>query len=270
MIRSAHGITQLRVCVLGSNSKGNATFLRIGDERYLIDAGISTKRIKKTLSEIGEDISNLDGVIITHEHIDHISGIKSLSQIYQVKFWLSFETYKKIKKKVGNFDAEFIEVGEEFKLGKNLLIMPYEIPHDAIDPVAYLIKSVNGVPIIGYLMDCGDLNSYLIDGFRKVKILIIESNHSFDLLLQSDYPTFLKQRILGTKGHLSNWDVGRFVIETNPGIAVLAHISENNNHPGTALAEIEEVFARYMGKQSLPFIVVVNKKRRSTLIIAEV
>jgi phosphoribosyl 1,2-cyclic phosphodiesterase len=258
------------MCVLASDSKGNATFLRVGDERYLIDAGISAKRIKKALSEIGEDISELDGVIITHEHIDHISGIKALTQMYQLKFWLSFETYKKIQKKVGNIDAEFIEVGEEFKLGKNLLIMPYEIPHDAIDPVAFLVKSSHGDPIIGYLMDCGRLNPYLIDGFRKVKILIIESNHSFDLLLQSDYPTCLKQRILGSKGHLSNWDVGRFIIETHPSIVVLSHLSENNNHPGTALSEIEEIFACYMEESSLPFIVVVNKKSRSTLIISDI
>jgi len=258
------------LCVLASDSKGNSTFLRIGEERYLIDVGISVSKIKKTLSEIGEEISELNGVLITHEHIDHISGIKSLSKKHNLRFWLPFDTYQKIKKKTGNIDAEFIEIGEEFELGKNLIVVPYEIPHDAIYPVAYLIKSTKGEPIVGHLMDCGELNSYLMDGFRNVKILIIESNHSFDLLLKSDYPLFLKQRILSSKGHLSNWDAARFICETRPSIVILSHISEKNNNIETALAEIEDICSYHLDGLSFPFFVVVNGKKRSVPIISDI
>ncbi len=251
---------------MASNSKGNATFLRIGEERYLIDAGISAKRIKKTLSDIDERLEDINGVIITHEHVDHTSGIKTLSQGYKLRFWLPYETYSKISKKIGNFDAEFIEIGEEFQIGKELVIIPYEIPHDAVDPVAFLIKTSMGDPIVGYLLDCGNLNTFLIDGFRNVQILVIESNYSFDLLLQSEYPQFLKHRILGSKGHLSNWDVAQFIIETKPKVVVLSHLSENNNNPETAVAEIEEILLRNVSKTPMPFIVVVPPKNRSAII----
>ena len=106
----------------------------------------------------------------------------------------------------------------------------------------------------------------MIDGFRNVQILIIESNHSFDLLLQSDYPSFLKERILGSKGHLSNWDVAKFIIDTNPKIVVLSHISENNNNPEIALAEIEEFLAYNMEDSVFPFIVIVQNNNRSVII----
>ncbi|MHA1967051.1 MAG: MBL fold metallo-hydrolase [Candidatus Hodarchaeales archaeon] len=256
----------LKVCVLASNSKGNATFLRIDEERYLIDAGISAKRIERMLLDIDEKLEEINGVIITHEHVDHTSGIKTLSQTYQLKFWLPYETYNKISKKTGNFDAEFIEIGEDFQIGKKMIIIPYEIPHDAVDPIAFLVKTTKGDPVVGYILDCGSLNSFLIDGFRKVQILIIESNYSFDLLLQSDYPQFLKHRILSSKGHLSNWDVAQFIIKTKPKIVVLSHLSENNNNPETALAEIQDILLRSIDDFVLPFIVIVPPKGRSAII----
>jgi phosphoribosyl 1,2-cyclic phosphodiesterase len=250
--------------VLASTSKGNATFIRIYNDTFLIDAGISARRINKTLGEIGEKITDLQGVILTHEHHDHISGVKTLSRRFNLKFWLTFNTYQKINKKIGNLDADFIEIGEEFQLGDEVIITPYEIPHDAADPVAYLIKS-NGLPIVGYLTDCGRVNPFLIDGFRNVKVLIIEANHSFDLILQSSYPNSLKRRILSSKGHLSNWSAAEFITATKPQIAVLSHLSEENNTPEVALAEIEPL-VNHNNEKSKTFLVIVPYKGRSVII----
>lgn len=255
----------LKVCVLASSSKGNATFVRVGSDRFLIDAGISARRIKKTLREIGEKVSHLNAVILTHEHNDHITGIKTLSTKYGLRFFSTFDTYQRIRKKVGSFDADFIEVGEDFQLGDEAIITPYEIQHDSADPVAFLIKSRNDIPLVGYLNDCGRTTPFLMDGFRNVKVLIIEANHSFDLLLRSSYPNFLKQRILSSKGHLSNWSAAEFINATAPQIAILSHRSEENNTPGVSLAEIESQLS-YNNEKLKPFLVIVPHKERSTII----
>lgn len=255
----------LKVCVLASSSKGNATFVRVGHVRFLIDAGISARRINKTLREIGEKISEINGIILTHEHQDHITGVKTLSRKYGLKFFSTFDTFQRIRKKVGNFDADFFEVGEDFQLGKDVIITPYEIQHDSADPVAFLIKSQDDNPLVGYLNDCGRTTPYLIDGFRHVKVLIIEANHSFDLLLNSSYPNFLKRRILSPKGHLSNWSAAEFINATVPQIAVLSHRSEENNTPEVSLAEIEPLLNNF-NEVAKPFLVVVPSKERSAII----
>ncbi|UCE14656.1 MAG: MBL fold metallo-hydrolase [Candidatus Heimdallarchaeota archaeon] len=256
----------LKVCVLASTSKGNSTYVRVGKESFLIDAGLSARKISKALREIGENVNDLRGIILTHEHHDHITGIRTLSREYHKKCWLTFDTYQKIRSKVGNIDAEFIAVGEEFHIGEEgVEIMPYEISHDASDPVAFLVKSPNGVPLVGYLNDCGRINPFLLDGFRKVKILQVESNYSFDLLLKSSYPFFLKERLLGKKGHFSNWEAAEFIASTEPQVAILSHISENCNTHEVALAEVESILAHYTGL-SLPFLVMVPYNGRSVII----
>ncbi|MFX0170700.1 MAG: MBL fold metallo-hydrolase [Candidatus Hodarchaeota archaeon] len=254
-----------KLCVLESSSKGNATFIRIDETRFLIDAGISAHKIERSLKEIGENITDLTNVIITHEHNDHIKGIKTLSKRYQCKFWMTFEVYQKIRKKTGAIDADFIDIGESIHFNE-IEIVPYEINHDAINPVAFLI-SRDRIPLIGYLNDCGFPSPFVLDGFRNVKILIVEANHSFDLLLRSSYPESLKYRILGSKGHLSNWHTGEFISITTPQIVILSHISEQNNDPSTALAEIESIL-EYKKNFNPPFFVIVPPNERCTLIQA--
>ena len=250
-----------KICVLASTSKGNSTFIRINKTTFLIDAGISARTITKRLREIGEDAKDLAGLIITHEHNDHIKGVKALAKNYQVKCYLSEETFVKIKNKFKNIDVELIEIGKAFNFGSsNLKILPYESSHDSVDPLVFRI-SYNRIPLIGYITDCGYLNTYLIDGFRGVKILFIESNHSFDHLLQSNYPEYLKIRILGQQGHLSNWAAGEFIYETKPQIAILGHISEENNSPEEAIAEIETVLAVKENFSNIFFVICPSGSR---------
>jgi phosphoribosyl 1,2-cyclic phosphodiesterase len=212
------------------------------------------------LIDIGEKIENLSAILISHEHSDHIKGVKSLSRNFHHKFWISYETYQKIVRKTGSIDAEFFDIGESFKIGE-IEIMPYEVSHDAVDPTASLI-SYKRKPILGYLCDCGYPSPFLIDGFRGVEILIVEANHSMDVLLQSDYPEYLKYRILGSKGHLSNWHTAEFIAEVKPHVVFLAHISENNNDPNTALSEIDFILSHKKGFK-YPFFILVPLKGRS-------
>ena len=253
----------LKVCVFAGSSKGNAIFIRMNDDRILIDAGISNKKLEKALKEIQEpDPSFLTGVLVTHEHLDHSKGLKTLAKKYQVKCWLTYETYERIRTKSGPIDTEFIEIAVPFIIG-NTSIIPYEIQHDAVDPTAYVLT--NGTIRIGILLDCGKTSTYLFDNFQNLDILIIEANHSFNKLINSSYPDYLKQRILSEKGHLSNWQAAEFISIVNPKLAVVTHISEENNAPEIALSEIEEIIAT-KGIEERPFLVIVNPKMRSALI----
>ncbi|MHA1977897.1 MAG: MBL fold metallo-hydrolase [Candidatus Hodarchaeales archaeon] len=254
---------QFKLCVLAGSSKGNSIFLKIDNERFLIDAGISNRRLEKALKDLKEpDPSNLTGILITHEHTDHIKGLKTLAKKHHVKCWLTFETYRKIRPKTGPIDTEFIEIAESFTIG-TVEVLPYEIPHDAVDPVAYVIKKGN--LRIGILLDCGKTSTYLYDGFRDLDVLIIEANHSFDQLLSSDYSTELKTRILSVDGHLSNWHAAEFVNITKPKIVVITHISENNNSPEIVLSEIEELIDNNSDNYK-PFMVIVPSDGRGAII----
>jgi phosphoribosyl 1,2-cyclic phosphodiesterase len=233
------------------------------EDSFLIDAGISARKIEKTLKEINvSDISAFKGILVTHEHTDHIKGIKTLSKKFELKNWITFATYNKIRSKTGPIDTEFVEIAEPFNIGE-VEVIPYEIQHDAAEPVGYVLKKGNLK--IGVLMDSGGLTTYLIDGYRDLDVLIIEANHSFDRLLESDYPIYLKERILSSKGHLSNWDTANFLFETQPKLAIITHISENNNSISSVLSEIEEEFAK-KGVVNLPFIVLVPPDSRSSII----
>jgi len=253
----------IKLCVLASSSKGNSTFIRMDNDTYLIDAGISVRRIERILKGINENLRDVSDVILTHEHNDHIAGVKTLGKRFSPKFWLTYETYQRIRNQTGAIDAEFIEVGESFNLNK-FKIEPFEISHDAVNPIA-LLFSINEIPQIGYLCDCGYITPYLLDGFRNTRILIIEANHSFDLLLQSSYPYHLKHRILGSKGHLSNWHTAEFISKTKPEIVILGHISENNNTPEVALGEIDTVLG-HKSNFNHPFFVIMPTNQRSVLV----
>ncbi len=218
------------------------------------------------LTEIKEpQISDFQGILVTHEHTDHTKGIKTLTKKHKIKSWLTFDTYQKIRSKTGPIDTEFIEIAESFSIGE-VEITPYEVLHDAADPVAFVFTKRN--LRIGVLLDCGKTTPYLIDGFRELDILVIEANHSFDQIVASDYPTYLKERILSPKGHLSNWHTGEFLAITQPKIAIITHLSENNNSPELALTEVEEVFAARTEIQR-PFLVFTPPDSRSTVICSE-
>jgi phosphoribosyl 1,2-cyclic phosphodiesterase len=231
------GIT---VSVLGSGSKGNATFVKTETTRFLIDAGLSRKELGNRLSAIGEDPAGIDAVLLTHEHNDHGAGLKSMLKEMRIRAYLTRGTIRGLKAEefeLGDSAIVPIEPGVPFMVG-DAEITPFPVPHDANEPVAFSIAAC-GVRVT-QLTDTGHLPDSVAENLRGSDILILESNHDLEMLRVGPYPWVLKQRLMGRHGHLSNTAVGKFIREQYDGLAshlVLAHLSERNNHPQIARQE---------------------------------
>ena len=214
----------MKICVLASGSSGNSTYLESKDTSVLIDAGISSKRIVDSLEKIGRDISEIDGVFISHEHIDHINGLQRLCDKYNVPVYMNKSTFDNSGL---NIDPTFFN--KEVKLNE-LNIKPIPVSHDAADPCGFRIQS-NGT-VLGIFTDLGMVNDSIKQVTKEADCMFIESNHDIDMLINGRYPYHLKERILSQKGHLSNVDAGLLIKENSCDklkTVFLAHLSKNNN-----------------------------------------
>jgi len=228
------------VSVLGSGSRGNATFIKTDSVRILIDAGLSRKEIAKRLASIGEDPDGVDAVLVTHEHNDHGAGLRSLLKDLSITAFLSPGTLKGLQPE--NFEMNGstivpISPGIPFTIG-DAEVTPFAVPHDANEPTAFRI-SVKGFRIT-QLTDVGHLSDAVAGNLRDADLLILESNHDLEMLRVGPYPWVLKQRLMGRYGHLSNTAVSHFLRDHYDGRAshmMLAHLSERNNHPEIARQE---------------------------------
>lgn len=228
------------VSVLGSGSRGNATFIKTDSVRILIDAGLSRKEIGKRLAGIGEDPDGIDAVLVTHEHNDHGAGLRSLLKELCIKAYLTPGTLRGLQPETFDMNGSTIQpvtAGLSFTIG-DAEITPFGVPHDANEPTAFRI-SVQGLRIT-QLTDVGHLPDSVATHLMGADCLILESNHDLEMLRVGPYPWILKQRLMGRYGHLSNTAVARFIREQYDGSAshiVLAHLSEKNNHPEIARHE---------------------------------
>lgn len=239
----------MRICILGSGSSGNATLVVAGETRVLIDCGLSGRETKRRLLEIGEDPQRLNAIVITHEHGDHAGGLLALSKALQIPVYVSSATLAACK--LGEKEAlvrrgEEISATQDFEIGA-FRFRPFAIPHDAADPLAFAVEA-NGCKL-GIAVDLGYLNGLAAERFRGADALIIEANHEIEMLRACTfYPWSLKQRIMGRHGHTSNDEMARFLQEDFDGKAqhiVLAHLSQNTNHPEIArLAAIQALQAK--------------------------
>jgi len=239
----------ITVCVLGSGSRGNATFIKTERIRLLIDAGMSRKEIAQRLESIGEDPDGVDAVLITHEHGDHSCGLKMLLKDLPVEAFLTWGTISAIhaeQYELGDSKIVPIQPDVPFQIG-DVEIFPFRVPHDAAEPVAFSV-TCGGVKIT-QLTDVGYLPDHVAERLRGSHVLILESNHDLEMLRVGPYPWNLKQRLMGRYGHLSNTAVSRFIREQYDGMAehvLLAHLSERNNHPEIAKQEATRAL-RYRG-----------------------
>jgi phosphoribosyl 1,2-cyclic phosphodiesterase len=230
----------ITVSVLGSGSRGNATFVKTESVRLLIDAGISRKEIAKRLESIGEDPDGIDAVLITHEHNDHACGLKTIVKELPVQVFMTWGTIRALHAEEYELNGSSIvplPAGVPFTIN-DAGILPFSVPHDAAEPVGFSI-TCDGVKIT-QLTDIGYLPDYVVDRLRGSHMLILESNHDLEMLRVGPYPWNLKQRLMGRYGHLSNTAVARFIREQYDGEAervVLAHLSSKNNHPEIARQE---------------------------------
>jgi len=225
----------MRFCVLGSGSRGNATYIETGKTHILIDAGMSGKELQRRLAVIGVDVSALDAIIVTHEHNDHIQGVGVLSRRIGIPVFANPATFSAASKKINRLSAynEF-ETGGTFQF-RGLEIHPFAISHDAADPVGFRIS--NGRVSLGYCTDTGKVSQLIRYRLATCQALVLESNHDIEMLQNGTYPPYLKQRIRSSQGHLDNVESAAFLRELlheNLQHVVLAHLSEENNRPEIA------------------------------------
>jgi phosphoribosyl 1,2-cyclic phosphodiesterase len=230
----------LAVCVLASGSKGNATYISDGSTAILIDAGLSAMEIKRRLKSRGLNPKDLNAILVTHEHSDHVQAVGVLSRQLKIPVYLS----RNIKKRVymGNSVHEIrtFNSGSTFQI-ENLAVHPFAVSHDAADPVGFAIGQ-NGSRI-GVATDLGTVTPHLKENLKHCHLLILEANHDPQMLVNGPYPWYLKRRIQSRSGHLSNRQAKRLLMELqHKGLehVILAHLSQTNNAPQKVLAEVSE------------------------------
>lgn len=258
--------------MLASGSAGNSAFLATSKTRILIDAGLSVKELTRRLAEIGESPEDLDAVLITHEHSDHVAGLPRLIRFRDRK-------KKPIPVYLSRLTAPVIDwtdpdgtkspippVVEQFQAGSgwmigNITVQSFTIPHDAIDPVGYTFMA-EGVKV-GIATDLGYVTESLRQHLRRVQMLLLESNHDLDMLKVGPYPWSVKQRVMGRNGHLSNDTACDFLendLDSGVQTLILGHLSEHNNHP-----EIVRIGAgQTLEKRGLQTNLVIAQQKQKT------
>ncbi|MBQ8207084.1 MAG: MBL fold metallo-hydrolase [Bacilli bacterium] len=225
----------IKFCNLYSGSSGNSTYIETDDAKILIDAGVSCQRICKALNEINVNLSDIDAILITHEHSDHTKGLTTIAKKFGTPIYATNKTWSQMENlNICNDCRHFFSPNEDFSI-KNVHIRPFSIPHDAIDPCGFSVLCNNKK--ITVATDIGHVEERLFTEMTGSDILLIESNYDNDTLLCGAYPYFLKKRISSDVGHLSNEMTGKLVkklYESGVTRFVLGHLSKENNFPELA------------------------------------
>ncbi|MFC1815683.1 MBL fold metallo-hydrolase [Thermodesulfobacteriota bacterium] len=234
----------LAVCVLASGSKGNAIFISNGDTAILLDAGLSGIEIERRLNFRGLCPENLDAIIVSHEHNDHVQGVGVLSRRFDLPVYMNAKTGQATLSMLGRIrEQKFFECGSPFKV-KTLRLHPFSVSHDAKDPAGFTINQ-NGTKI-GIATDLGIATSMVKEHLKECNLMILEANHDPTMLVEGPYPWPLKQRIKSRTGHLSNTDSKNLLQEVKHNClehVILAHLSETNNTPQKALSEVSQAIS---------------------------
>ncbi|MEC7839442.1 MAG: MBL fold metallo-hydrolase [Chlamydiota bacterium] len=229
-------------CPLASGSKGNCVFLGTDNTKILIDAGLSTKATKKKLEEIDVDIGEIDAILISHEHSDHIQGLKVMANKMKIPVFANTETAKGIVNSLRDCPQfKIFTTGESFEF-RDLEIHPFTVPHDTLDPVMFTIKT-NGLKL-GFCTDLGFATSRVKVQLQDCDYLLLEANHQREMVHACPRPEVYKRRVLGRTGHLSNIDCGNLICEiAHPGLKHihLAHLSSECNTPEKAIETVKEI-----------------------------
>lgn len=230
----------VKLCVLASGSSGNCTFIGTEKTRILIDAGLSAKKTAERLAEIGERIEEISAICVSHEHGDHIAGIRVLQKNHNIPVYANAGTLGCIG---GGVTGACFTTGSPFSIG-DFSIHPFPVPHDASDPVGFIFSA--GGRSVGIATDIGMVTNALRERLRRCHAVVIEANHDEELLDAADRPRSLKQRISGRHGHLSNRAAAALMAEiAGEGLQhlFLAHLSADCNSPQHARKTFETLLA---------------------------
>jgi phosphoribosyl 1,2-cyclic phosphodiesterase len=250
----------MRICLLASGSKGNSLLVESGSTRILVDAGLSARELRKRLETAAVDAASLDASLVTHEHTDHIRGLGPLVRQLELPVYLQADLARQLKD-VGRPDCvrEFVD-GEEFSV-KDLTVRPFAITHDSLAPVGFTLSGEAGK--VGVATDLGVATRLVTECLQGCRALVVETNHDEEMLRDGPYPWSLKQRVRSSHGHLSNKAGGSLLQELlwhGLETVFLGHLSETNNCPKLAMAEVKQVLDKQnvcspqviVGRQHLP------------------
>jgi phosphoribosyl 1,2-cyclic phosphodiesterase len=242
----------LRVTILASGSSGNITLLETESTRLLIDAGLGKRETLARLAAVERSVDRLDGILITHEHNDHCSGLPQMLGLWKAPLYVTGPTMEALERTLPETlgkrlrGVEKIRAGERFTIG-DIEVHAFQVPHDAVDPIGLTFRA-DGVKL-AVVTDLGYLPELVKVHLRDSDCVVLESNHEPDMLKAGPYPWIVKQRVLSRHGHLSNHSVSEYLsdpdgFDARARYLVLAHLSLENNNPHTARMSAEEALGR--------------------------
>jgi phosphoribosyl 1,2-cyclic phosphodiesterase len=230
-----------KICVLASGSRGNAIYISNEKTAILVDAGLSGAELERRFSSRDIDPQSLDGIVVSHEHTDHIQGVGVLSRRFGIPVHMTGSTMRVAGGHLGPlYKARCFDCGRDFSIG-SLCLRPFSVSHDAVDPAGFIIR--DGSVQIGIATDLGIATQLVCYHLKGCRLLVLEANHDPGMLEKGPYPWEVKQRIRSRKGHLSNEACRSLlskICHSRLEHVVVAHISETNNAPERALSVVQE------------------------------
>lgn len=236
----------IKLCILASGSSGNCTYIASGTTAVLIDAGLSAKEIGARLQKIGTELGMVRAVCVSHEHSDHIAGLKTLHERHSIPIFANDGTIQGLRsnKELAGLSWTKFHTGSSFMVG-DLEISPFAVPHDAMEPVGFTVTT--GGHSVGVVTDIGTATTLVRDRLRGCSAVVIEANHDEEMLLASQRPWHLKQRILGRQGHLSNNRAAQLAVDiASPRLQriFLAHLSNECNRQDVAWRTVRDALGQ--------------------------
>lgn len=245
----------LNFCSLYSGSSGNSLFVETKNTKLLVDAGVSCKRIENALNNIDIDPSTIDGILVTHEHSDHVQGLGTLSKKFDLPVFVNEKTLDAMPKqrdKIASKNIKTFNISDKFEIG-DLIINPFSIPHDAANPCGFNICKDNKK--ISIATDIGHMTNNILKNLEESLFIMLESNYDPEVLRCSSYPFSLKSRIAGPTGHLPNEMAGKtisYLLQSGLKSAMLGHLSKESNFPELAYQTVlDELISNNYDENSL-------------------
>ncbi len=231
----------MQIHVLASGSTGNATYIEMEETKLLVDAGISARRIKQSLDKLGTRVEDIDGILITHEHRDHVNGLTTLLKKYNLPAYARPDTWQSMYCRAALPDDCCRDLPDSLDIGK-VKVEPFSISHDAADPVGFCLYAGSGK--VSVATDLGFVTPTVKEALSLSDVLVFESNHDVEMLKNGSYPWPLKKRIMSNRGHLANtdagWTLARLTRKAHTHV-FLAHLSQENNRPELAENTVAEI-----------------------------